>query len=258
MNAANWIGSLLSLKGRDRVVFWSFAILFSAESILITAYNFIIPSIWTLGDEGSIPTFLHSAVLAGTAAVMRLILSVRLSADHTEDVHVASRAVWFLVGLGFLYLAMDEALELHERISHWAFEFLGISSRIAHYELTPALWEAVMAPLFVAIGLMILLILYWEKNRSQAAFTLGLIAIGLWASALLVEYLEMTYFIHMKPRGSFTWFGAAIWLEETCEILASTMFLLASVLILNANIQRRRSPNKDEPAQEDSSDYPTL
>jgi hypothetical protein len=195
-------------------------------------------------------------VLAGTAAVIWLIPFLHPPVDHTENVHAASRAVWFFAGLGLLYLAIDEALELHERISDWVFEFLGIPSRIVHYELTPALWEVAMAPLFVGIGLMILLILYWEKNRSQAAFKLGLIAIGLWASALLVEFLEMTYFIHMEPRGSFTWFGAAIWLEETCEILASTVFLLASIMILNANIQRRRSTNKDKPDGKDSNDYP--
>ena len=112
--------------------------------------------------------------------------------------------VWFFGGLGFLYLSMDEALELHERGSRLVFEYLGIQDRIAHYQLTPALWEAVFAPVFVAIGLLILWVLFQERHRLPVAFRLGLAALGFWALALITEFFEMTYFIH---SGFWFWRG---------------------------------------------------
>ena len=73
--------------------------------------------------------------------------------------------LWAALGVAFAYMSMDEALELHERASRAVFQRLGIYDRMLHYEITPALWEALFAPLFVAIALLILALV----SRNDAA-----------------------------------------------------------------------------------------
>ena len=227
------LAALPECRDHDRILLWGFAALFSVEAALIVANIFPIPLLWRLGDEGSLPTFLHSAILATVAFIFWSMFAVGLW-DRAQTT-VKYLPVWFFGGLGFLYLSMDEALELHERGSRLVFEYLGIQDRIAHSQLTPALWEAVFAPVFVAIGLLILWVLFQERHRLPVAFRLGLAALGFWALALITEFFEMTYFIH-----SGFWFGAAIWVEETSEIIASTLFLVASALIIRRILSRGR------------------
>ena len=113
-----------------------------------------------------------------------------------------------MLSVGFIYLSMDEAIELHERGLRLVFERLGIYDRILHYELTPALWEVVFAPIFAKIGLLILTLLFQERWRAAPAFLLGFVALAIWALALVTEFVETTYFIEHH-----FWFGAAIGLE---------------------------------------------
>jgi len=227
------LAALTEVRGPDKVLLWGFASLFSVEAALAVAYAvYPIPSVWVLGDEGSVPTFLHSAILATIALIFWGIFAVGLWDRDRAQVTIKYLPVWFAGGLAFLYLSMDEAMEFHERVSRRVFEYLGIQDRIAHYELTPALWEVVLAPVFVIVGLLILWVLFQERHRIPVAFRLGLAAIGIWALALVTEFFEMTYFIHMGSVGPFNWYGVAIWVEETSEILASTIFLVASALII--------------------------
>ena len=216
----------------DNLVLWGFGALFLVEALLIVANIFDVPTIWFLGDEGSLPTYLHSGILFGVALVFLYIFGVGLRHRRQLAETIGYPPVWLFGALSFIYLSLDEALELHERGSRLVFEELGIQNRIIHYELTPALWEVVLAPIFVGIGLLILWVLFQQRRGSETAFRLGLSAIGLWALALITEFFEMTYFIHMGSVGPFTWFGIAIWVEETSEILASTFLLAAALLII--------------------------
>ena len=216
----------------DNLVLWGLGALFLVEALLIVANIFDVPTTWSLGDEGSLPTYLHSGILCGVALIFLYIFGVGLRHRHQPAETIDYLPVWFFGALSFIYLSLDEALELHERGSRLVFEQLGIQDRIIHYDLTPALWEVVLAPVFVGIGLLILWVLFQERRRSEIAFRLGMAAIGLWALALITEFFEMTYFIHMGSVGPFTWFSIAIWIEETSEILASTVFLAAALLII--------------------------
>ncbi len=209
----------------DRLLVRAFTVLFTLVAVLIVANIFPVPPFWNLGQEGSLPTFVHSAILA-TVALLFWSVSIRGWRDPARA-RIKYLPVWLLAGVGFLYLSMSEAIELHERGSRLVFEYFGIQESIDHYRVTPALWEAVFAPVFIAIGGLILVVLFQGRHRIPAAFWLGLTAIGFWALALITEFFEMTYFVHMGRY----WFGAAIWVEESSELLGSSLFLLAVALI---------------------------
>ena len=60
---------------------------------------------------------------------------------------------------------------------------------------------------------------------------------AIWALALVTEFVEMTFLIEHR-----FWFGAAIWLEESSELVGSTVFLVAAVVIARA--QPGTAPNE--------------
>ena len=106
------LAALAEVRGPDKVLVWGFAALFSVEAVLVVAYAvYPIPSIWTLGDEGSVPTFLHSAILATIALIRWSISAVSLWDRNQGQVAIKHLLAWFVGGLGFLYLSMDEAME---------------------------------------------------------------------------------------------------------------------------------------------------
>ncbi len=203
----------------DRRLAQAFAVLLTVEGGFIIANVWRLPPMWRLGEEGGVPTYLHTGVLLTIAALFWLMFR-RYGASGT-----ARAWTWALGALGFVYLAMDEAIEIHERTSRVVFERMGLQEDIAHYRLTPAVWELLFGPLFAVIGVVILAALYQERHRTPAALKLGLVAIGIWGLALVTEFVELTYFIDDRYK-----FGAAIWVEETSEMMGSTVFLAATLL----------------------------
>ena len=239
------LAAVAGSRGSDWLLLWVFALLFSVEGVLIIVGIFPVPAVWSLGSEGSYPTYLHSAVLLFIALVAWFIFAQGYRSSGGAAAAKSGLPVLFFLGLGFLYLSMDEALELHERVFWWASGHLGIQEDIAHYRITPALWEAFFAPVFAAIGILILVTLFQHRYQLPWAFRLGLAALGLWALALFQEFIQLTFLV-----GKGLWFGAAVWIEESSEILASTLFLVAITLILrwylnrpwrDRGVQRRQS-----------------
>ena len=199
---------------------WGIGLLLAVEAVLIVANVWRMPGLWRLGHEGSFPTFLHTGVLFAAAAVY---WAVHRAGRRSGTVR--RPFFWLAGGVGLVYLGLDEALQFHERGSRLVFEAIGIQDRIARYELTPALWEALFAPLFAAIAVFVLGALVQERRRAPLALRLGLVAFGIWALALATEFVETTYFIDEE-----FWFGAAIWLEETSEMVGSTVLLIAALV----------------------------
>ena len=224
-----WEAGVRELRVRVRdggALVWGIGLLLVLEAGLIVANVWRIPDLWRLGEEGSLPTYLHTGVLFGGALVFWSVFAASRRA-RVEGLPAPRRlGLWLFGGVGLAYLGLDEAFQLHERSSRFVFEAIGIQDRIAHYEVTPALWEALFAPVFAVIGLLIMGAMFQERRRAPLAFLLGIAAMGIWGTALLTEFVEMTYFIEEE-----FWFGAAIWLEESTELLGSTTFLIASLVM---------------------------
>jgi hypothetical protein len=200
-------------------------LLLGVEAALIVANVWRMPGALRLGHEGGFPTFLHTGVLFTVAAVYWTVYAAGRRARRRGDTGLRRPSLWFLGGFGFVYLGLDELLQFHERGSARVFEALGIDDRIARYELTPALWEVIFGPLFALIGVIVLGAIFLERRRVRSALPIALAAMAIWALALAIEFVETTYFIDEE-----FWFGAAIWLEETSELVGSTVFLIASLV----------------------------
>ena len=229
---------LATLRSRlGETLFRAFAALFALEAVLIAVNIPPVPPALQIGQEGEFPTFLHSGVLAASAAVLFAVAARGWRARRQGRGGIERLPLWAALGVAFAYMSMDEALELHERASRAVFQRLGIYDRMLHYEITPALWEALFAPLFVVIALLVLALVFQERRRAAPAFPLGLATLAIWALALVTEFVEMTFLIEHR-----FWFGAAIWLEESSELVGSTVFLVAAVVIARA--QPWNAPNE--------------
>lgn len=227
------LAALATSRGYDRLLLWAFGLLFSVEAVLIIVGIFPVPVVWSLGSEGSYPTYLHSAVLSSSGLIFFTIFALGYRSRGRALGALNKLPVWFFLGIAFFYLSMDEALEIHERVFWWISGHLGIQEDLAHYRITPALWEAFFAPLFAVIAILILVMLFKHRRVLPWAFRLGLTAMGLWSLALFEEFLQLTFFV-----GRGLWFGSAVWIEESSELLGSTIFLVAAVLIIRWHLGR--------------------
>ena len=203
----------------DRALLVGFGVIALFNAVLVVWSFFPMPQVVHLGREANIPTYFHSAVLFAIALTFWAAMGLRPS----------ERAIWFVGGAGFLYLALDEGLRIHERVAAITFKALGVWERMTHYQITPAWWEVLFAPIFGAIGVIVLTLLFRYRRRMRASFVLGLVAMGFWGAALVLEFVQLTFLIGVQP-----WFGVAVFTEELFEMMGSSLFLLGSVLLVRS------------------------
>ncbi len=226
--------SRVALKWRersplDRALLAGFGVV-ALFNVVLTVWSFFpMPQVVHLGREANIPTYFHSAVLVAIALTFWTAMGLESGWRAVGRLRPSGSAIWFFGGAGFLYLALDEGLRIHERVAALTFKALGVWDRMTHYEITPAWWEALFAPLFGAIGVVVLTLLFRYRRRMRAFFVLGLVAMGFWGTALVLEFVQLTYLIGVQP-----WFGVAVFTEELFEMMGSSLFLLASVLLVRS------------------------
>ena len=205
---------------------WWFRFLLLGVVVLVVLNIFYPLPAWNMERERNIATYFHSAILLATAVTFWAVFASGARWRRSARAPVPQAPLWLLGGFAFLYLSLDEATEIHERVFAKTFQALGLWDKVLHYRLTPALWEVLFAPLFIAIGLLLLAVLWRNRQQVEAAFWLGLGAMALWGVALALEFVQLMYLRHSKP-----WFTVAVRTEEIAEVLGSTAFLLAAVLI---------------------------
>ncbi len=206
--------------GHDRALWWGCGALIFAVAVLIGLNTFYVLPVWDMAKEGNPATFFHSAILAALAMTL-VVIGVRAVAP------VRYPRLWLAGGFLFAYLAMDEAVEIHERVAMAVWKSIGIWDRILHYEITYALWEALFAPVFVLGGLILLTLIVSHRGYVRQFFWMGLAALGFWGLALILEFVGLTYLPTHK-----TAYSMAVFYEESFELVGSTLFLLGSVLIV--------------------------
>ena len=210
-----------------RAVNWGFGVLFVPVAVVVVLNIFYPRPAWNMAREGNLATYLHSGILMAIAVTFWAVYALG-ERRHQGRTLVPGAIIWLLGGFAFLYLSLDEAMEVHERIFAKVFQELGLWDRVLHYQLSPALWEALFAPLFGAIGVLLLVVLLLLRHRQRVrdAFRLGMGAMALWAYALAMEAIGLVFL-----RGSAIGYTFAVRTEEIAEMLGSTLFLVASVLI---------------------------
>ena len=158
--------------------------------------------LFDLDGEGKPPAAWSSLVLigAGTASIL------------TGRRDASMRRPWFVLGGFFLFMALDEAVTLHEH-----------AEAVTHQD-----WQYLWAPIVAVGGVAWLLVLrrIWPLTRQRALLLAG-------AAAWLISQIDEHY--QSNPEaGRVKGYGALSAVEEILEVTGSALFLLALLGALRA------------------------
>ncbi len=99
--------------------------------------------------------------------------------------HTVITAGWLFLALFFTYMAIDDGALIHERIGTTYKKEVG-ESNLSSYG-----WQAIMAPMFAAIGVCVFLFL-WFADKRNASRLLLIAGIGCLGTAVIIDYVEGT------------------------------------------------------------------
>jgi len=189
------------------------------HQLVPSAHSPILPLL-SLSVEGNLPTWYSSLLLAGCGL---LLLFIGAGVRQAGGGFVRR---WRLLGVIFLYMSLDEAVELHEHLGelvelHGVFYFSWV----------------VPAGLFVlALGLAYLPFLKHLPAHTRRRFLLaGTIYVG---GALVLE-LPLGYWAERAGRDNLI-YGLLDWVEESMEIGGLTLFLLSLLAYLREQLGELR------------------
>lgn len=181
----------------------------------------------SLSVESNFPTWYSSGLLAGCALLLILIaVGVRQSG-------AAFFRHWLALGLVFLYMSLDEAIELHENLGQLV-------------ELHGVLFFSWVVPagvLVLFIGLAYLSFLKHLPRQARLRFiAAGLLYVG---GALGVE-LPLGYWAERAGRENLV-YALIDWVEETMEIFGATLFFVSLLAYLRQHFGELRLSAPEEP-----------
>ena len=211
----------------DRILLGVFAALFLSQVALVALNGVGAPDSLDLARDTNVPALYSSVLLLGIGVTCLALygLSTRWRYLAVRPVHLPRS--WLVVATAFLYFSIDEAVMIHERVANNLFQAMGIWDNIVGGDITYALWEALYAPLFGGVCLVMLILLFRHRRAYPPSLWIGLAAIGSWGLALLMEFVGLTFY--WQDQDLFKNFGRV---EEAAELLGATLFLLAVVIVL--------------------------
>lgn len=142
------------------------------------------------------------------------LLGLRIARSHAPS----KRRGWFLVGLLFVYLAVDDALMVHE----WLDGF--VDRNVTRQELVHP-WLLVMLPVFGVFGVLAIRFLHVEFRSDRRSLLLMWLAFLSMAAALLLEVAERTV-AHTDTR------LRGLEIVKYAQVLEEYLEMLAPVLLI--------------------------
>lgn len=142
--------------------------------------------IFNVAHEGSLGTW-FSVVQAAIAGLVLLGLH-RLTYTHQWRTWG-----WLFLALFFLYISADDAAKIHERLGDYIGQLAASDEgswlgRLSEFFPSYA-WQWVFAPFFGAMGLYLLLFLWYQLPESHLRLIV-LAAFGCWAVAVGIDFIE--------------------------------------------------------------------
>lgn len=146
--------------------------------------------IWNIAREKSLPTWFSSIQTQLVGVTVILIAAVE--APHISRLRMYG---WILVGIFFLWIGIDDFLEIHEKLGgaleRMVADESGNQDGIAGFLLkNPSFsWHTFIAPAFALIGLAILAFL-WKAFWRLSLTRYLILGYGCWAIAQGIDFIE--------------------------------------------------------------------
>lgn len=201
-----------------------------------------ITGLLNLASEESLGTWFSSTQTLMVAIILWLI---RFRLRREPAATGARIAGWTLLAVFFTYMAVDDAIALHENLGS-AFENFysdlddeSLGALGTWYQDYPSYtWQLVVGPLFVAMGLFLLVFLWRELQRPGLRW-LMVLALGCFSLAVAMDYVEGVYGGYKAIIVATGWqyetvLHTARVIEEFIEMLGTTLFLAAFLYQLTA------------------------
>lgn len=206
--------SIVLGERRLRWVLWCMTALVSLLGLAVELVHYLLPSrqtvlipLLSLSIEGNFPTWYATSLLLGCGLLLLLVAAgARASGAGFQ------RRWWFL-GATFVYMSLDEAIELHENLGRLL-------------DLHGVLFFSWVVPAGIAVllmGLWYLPFLWRLPAATRWRFVLaGVLYVG---GALLLE-LPLGHWAERHGHDNLT-YALLDWVEESLELAGATLFALS-------------------------------
>lgn len=205
-----------------------------------------IQELFNVARELSLGNWFSSTQTAAIAVVLWLI---RLRLRGSGAPRASVRGFTLLAGI-FLYLSIDDGIQLHERVSTAVGDFFALTAEggATHSGIVAALgrwidwfpsytWQVLFGPIFAALGVFIV-VFVWRRLDRRSALTVyaGLFLYALAQVQDFIEGLETPYerLTTMLGTDPYTVPHFSKMAEETLEMLGSTLVLFAFLSVYAA------------------------
>lgn len=170
-----------------------------------------LPRILDMGREANIPTYWSAAVLMA-AGILPLLIA--RDAQRLGQPFVGH---WAFLGLGFIYISVDEVAQIHESVVAMAW--------LHFFERGEGMWQYVwIFPAMAAVSLVLLVYVRFLLHLPGRYRFLFILAAGLFLGGSIgMEMVEATLDFH----GRTSLMDASRLVEETLEISGVTLFVYA-------------------------------
>jgi hypothetical protein len=181
-----------------------------------------------LNGEGNLPAFFSAMQLLACALVLGILAALSRRQGSRWRFH------WAVLAGGFLFMAIDEASQLHELL---AVPGSLLADLLGWGPTTHAVWIPVALVIVVPVGLAYIPFLFALPRRILVLFCAS--GTTFVAGAMGLEAVQAT--IWDGDFGDVTYF-ALVLVEEALEMVAIAVFLFATLLVLSKTVQGRVIP----------------
>ena len=218
-----------------RTVIAVFAAIITMDIVLVALHLLIGETfdIINLDQEGNLTAWYSSSKLLILAALCFMVWS-------TERVVLAGKKqwrltiLWLLVAAVFLGLSMDETASIHERLARFVMQesYVGLDIRESVLDGDSTkdsfAWVLILSPVILIVSVFFLVFFYSRLFATRTGYVPALIALTMFLIAVGME--ATVYFTPSMSEwdaNMLSKYKLGIALEETAEMMGSTLFLLA-------------------------------
>jgi hypothetical protein len=210
------------------VIFVALTLLGLASEILLSVYHeewaYGLVPLLNLSYETNIPTWYSSVLLLACATVLAAIARLTNARRARHARH------WAVMAAIFLYMSIDEAVQIHEMIN---------PALTDTYHLSGVLTFSWVIPFGILVALFVLAYIGFLRHLSRRFRVWFVVAGALYVGGALGTELPISWW-YDRHGGDNLVYGLANLAQESLEILGATVFLAALLAYIGAEIGELR------------------